>query len=462
MPLNEIEKLGDRLSQFWHRFGQKVRTKTRDTSAYGLAYLSGLLRLETNRTMAQLGRIANIAEQNMHHFMSNSPWSGSDLIGTVQDEIGQCPEFQSGSVLILDESADDKAGLATVGASRQYNGRRGKVDLCQVGVFVSLANNGLNCWVDGEVFIPEIWFGEAYADQRQQVGIPPERRFQTKPELGWQMIQRVKARGLPFEAVAFDSLYGQNPWLRDRLATVGLEYYADVPASLRVYLERPTIGWPDNKRGPKAKQQRVLSPRSYRVEQVARLQDKTWHTLSLRAHERGQLVADFAARRVWTVRDDLTVVEEWLLIRRQGSKLTYTLSNAPLDTPLTTMAARKSQRYFIERSNQDAKSEFGWDEFQATKLLAWEHQLALTILAHWFITETRLDWARRYQRDPALLTHYEVEVLPTLSVANVRTMLRAALPLPQLSPQQAADLVVKHLDNRVRSRKSRLKRLSSP
>lgn len=412
--------------------------------------------------MAQLGRIANIAEQNMHHFMSNSPWSGSGLIHTVQDQISQCSEFRQGSVLILDESADDKAGLHAVGASRQYNGRRGKVDLCQVGVFLSLANQGLNCWVDGEVFIPEVWFSEAYADQRQQAGIPPERTFQTKPQLGWQMIQRVRARGLPFEAVAFDTLYGQNPWLRDQIAGADLEYYADVPASLRVYLERPVIGWPEAKRGRKAKQQRVLWPRAYRVEQIARLNDTTWQTITLRAHERGQLIADFAVRRVWTVRDDLTVLEEWLLIRREGSKHTFTLSNASIDTSLTSMAARKSQRYFIERSNQDAKSEFGWDEFQATKLLAWEHQLALTILAHWFITETRLDWARRFQRDPTLLAQYEVEVLPTLSVANVRAMLRAALPLPQLSPHQAADLVVKHLDNRVRSRKSRLKRLASP
>jgi SRSO17 transposase len=462
LPLDEIESLGERLDRFWQRFSQKTRTKTRDTSRYGLEYLSGLLRLETNRTMAQLGRMANIAEQNMHHFMSNSPWSGAGLINTVQDEISQCSEFQQGSVLILDESADDKAGLHAVGASRQYNGRRGKVDLCQVGVFVSLANQGFNCWVDGEVFIPEVWFSEAYADQRQQAGIPAERTFQTKPQLGWQMIQRVQARGLPFEAVAFDTLYGQNPWLRDQIAGADLQYYADVPASLRVYLERPVIGWPEAKRGRKAKQQRVLSPRTYRVEQIARLNDTTWQTITLRAHERGQLIADFAARRVWTVRDDLTVVEEWLLIRREGSKHTYTLSNASLDTPLTRMAARKSQRYFIERSNQDAKSEFGWDEFQATKLLAWEHQLALTILAHWFITETRLDWARRFQCDPTLLVQYEVEVLPTLSVANVRAMLRAALPLPQLSPHQAADLVVKHLDNRVRSRKSRLKRLASP
>ena len=105
------------------------------------------------------------------------------------------------------------------------------------------------------------------------------------------------------------------------------------------------------------------------------------------------------------------------------------------------MAWRKSQRYLIERSNQDAKDEFGWDEFQTRKYRAWEHQLALTILAAWFIAETRLDWMQRLQQDPALLEKYEVEVLPQLSVGNVRELLRAALPLPQLSPEEAAQLV---------------------
>jgi SRSO17 transposase len=412
--------------------------------------------------MAELGRLGQIPEQNMHHFMSNSPWSGPGLISQVQGEIKQCPAFQHDSVLILDECADDKAGSYSVGAGRQYNGRRGKVDLSQVGVFLSLANNGFNCWVDGEVFIPEQWFSDAWTERRQQVGIPAERTFQTKPELGWQMIQRAIAQELPFEAIAFDSLYGKNPWLRDQIAAAGREYYADVPAQTTVYLSQPVIGWPQNKRGRKAKHQRVLSPRPYRVDAVARLADTSWQTIILRPDERGMLTADFAARRVWTVRADLTIVQEWLLIRRDGTKHSYTFSNAPPETSGLTMAQRKSQRYFIERSNQDAKSEFGWDEFQATKLLAWEHQLALTILAHWFITETRLDWASRYDRDPALLTQYEVEVLPALSVANVRAMLRAALPLPQMTPQQAADLVVKHLDNRVRSRKSRLKQGLGP
>ena len=122
------------------------------------------------------------------------------------------------------------------------------------------------------------------------------------------------------------------------------------------------------------------------------------------------------------------------------------------------MAWRKSHRYFIERSNQDEKGELGWDEFQAIKYLAWEHQLGLTILASWFIATTRLDWMKRFQRDPALLEKYEIDVLPMLSVSNVRELLRAAIPLPQLSIEEAADLVVKHLTNRTCSRKSRLRK----
>jgi hypothetical protein len=126
------------------------------------------------------------------------------------------------------------------------------------------------------------------------------------------------------------------------------------------------------------------------------------------------------------------------------------------------MAQRKSQRYFIERSNQDAKSELGWDEFQALKYRAWEHNLALTIMASWFITETRLDWAQKCERAPELLEKYETDVLPALSVVNVRELLRATMPLPQLTTRAAAELIVKHLDNRARSRKSRLRKALSP
>ena len=82
-------------------------------------------------------------------------------------------------------------------------------------------------------------------------------------------------------------------------------------------------------------------------------------------------------------------------------------------------------------------------------------------MASWFITETRLEWAQKYKRDPQLLEKYETDVLPALSMANVRELLRATMPLPQLTPLEAAELVVKHLDNRTRSRKSRLRKAFS-
>jgi len=440
----------------WQLFKRWMRTATRDTSEYGLHYLSGLLRMDSQRNMAQIGRQTGVSEQNMQHFMSNSPWPGRAVIEGIQEEIKQRGELSEGATLILDESADDKAGAYSVGAGRQYNGRRGKVDNCQVGVFVTLAKGTFWTWIDGEVFLPERWFRPDYAEHRQRAGIPDDRTFKTKVELGWQMIQRVRAQGVPFDAVACDTLYGQSAWLRDQLDEENIEYYADVPANTRVYLDEPQLGIPQNKRGKKAKQARVLSPKAYRVDQLRQQHTTHWQTIDVRPSERGFVRHEFAVQRVWTVGDALRVREELLLIRRDGEKCTYTLSNAPCHTPIDVLARRKSQRFFVERSIQDAKSEIGWDEFQATKWLAWEHQLAMTMLALWFIAEIKLDWAADHDRDPALLDEYDVSSLPALSVANVRTMLCAAMPLPQLSPLDAAALVVKHLDNRTRSRKSRL------
>jgi hypothetical protein len=227
-------------------------------------------------------------------------------------------------------------------------------------------------------------------------------------------------------------------------------------------LDKPEIVPILTKQGKPSKRVRREAKQRFEVRHLLSHAGLERAVITLRPNERGLLRAEFARCRVWTVYKN-TPRQEWLLIRRDGNRVTYVLSNAPTDTSLEQMAWRKSHRYFIERSNQDAKSELGWDEFQAIKYQAWEHQLALTILASWFVTETRLDWMRRFTQDPALLAKYEVEVLPLLSVSNVRELLRAAMPLPQLSPQGATDLVIKHLSNRTRSRKSRLRtRLKSP
>ncbi len=460
-PLEEINELGERLTGYWRIHGRHTRTKTKDTSQYGYHYISGLLRMPAQRTISNIARTAGVEKQNMQQFISDAPWEGQELIGSVRTAIALRSEFQAGSVLLLDESADEKAGPDSAGAGRQHNGRLGKVEMSQVGVFLSLVKDSYHTWVDGELFLPKKWFRSGYQRQRERVGLPADRDFQTKLELGLKMIRRVQKEGMPFEAVDCDTLYGRSGWFRDDLASAEIEYYADVPENTFVYLREPKVEWPRTKRGKRAKKPRIQS-RRYQVKDLHDHPETVWYELTLRPNERGFLTAAFARRRVWTVREGGSIRQEWLLIRQDKQRVTYALSNAPADCPLPIMAARKSQRYFIERSNQDAKSELGFDEFQALKYRAWEHHLALTIAASWFITETRLDWAVEHETDPALLEHYEIDVLPALSMANVREMLRAALPLPTLSTEQATELVLEHLDNRLRSRRSRLKKARSP
>jgi SRSO17 transposase len=416
--------------------------------------------MKTKRNFNSIARTAGVPEQNMQQFMSDSPWSGYDLITVLQQDIGCHLQFQQESVLLIDESANEKAGEHSAGAGRQHNGRLGKVEMSQVGVFLSLTNNSYHTWVDGELYFPKKWFTAAYADQRKRIGLSKDRPFATKLELALQMVKRVHENGLPFCAVDCDTLYGRAGWLRDELDREGIEYYADVPNNTEVYLSPPRVIFPLTKRDKPSKNHEVFET-AYTVKALPDHAQTKWKRITLRPNERGMLRAKFVRLRVWTVRDDGSLREEWLLIRQDKKRITYSLCNAPKTTSLLTMAQRKSQRYFIERSNQDAKSEFGWDEFQAIKYKAWEHHLALTIMASWFITETRLEWAQKHERNPALLEKYETDVLPTLSVANVRELLRATMPLPQLSTFQAAELVVKHLDNRTRSRKSRLRKALS-
>lgn len=457
-----IHTLGQRLHDFWNRYRSCFKTQTRDASAYAQHYLSGLLRMERHRHFSGIGREAGVEGQNIQHFMSNSPWSAEAVYRQVQEELKALPELTRGGVLLVDESADEKASAASAGAAKQYNGRLGKVETSQVGVLLSYVNltvaSGFWTWITGKLFLPEAWFEAGYQKRRQELGIPESLRFKTKVELAWDGIQEVLAGKLPFEIVGFDSLYGRSGWLRAQVRQANQRYMAEVPADTQVYLEQPTLGIPprQGKRGRKPTQVQVLAGEAVRVDSLR--ETLNWQRLWVRATERGELCERFAARRVWTVYEG-QAVEEWLVMREEAAdRYSYALCNAASDTSLDQLAWWKCQRYFIERSNQDAKSELGWDELQAQKYRAWDHHLALTVLASWFIAQTQVDWAQAHPRDPALLEELETDVLPALSVANVRELLRAVMPLKRLTEEQATERVVKHLLNRTRSRKSRLKK----
>lgn len=398
--------------------------------------------MEDRRNFANIERRVKPGSdgQKLQHFMSDSPWSSPAVYQKIQQEIRAEPVLQKGGVLILDESADEKAGEASAGAARQWNGRAGKVDICQVATGLAFAHPATGLWtlVDGELFLPERRFDEAHTELREKLGIPPERVFQTKPELGLVMIRRALKRDLPFQRVAADDLYGRNRAFRAGLGR--LLYALDVPVNTSVCLS-------------------ARAKKHFPVVNLAVRHQTCWQRVQVRSVERGLLAADFAVERVWTPDQEGSLQALWLVMRRDlDGRRSFTLLNDPPDTAPEVLIAASCQRHFVECVFEEAKSELGWDDFCAQKFRAWEHHTALTAAALWFIAQVKLDWKQHYQRDPSLNKVFELEVLPNLSTANVREFLQAILPLPKLGVEQARRLVVKHFVHRARSTGSRRKK----
>lgn len=462
--MDAVECLGEDLYEFWERFQPCFRTRTRDTSECAYWYWRAQLTMEDKRNFANMDRRLRGGDgQGLQQFTSDSPWSKQAVFNQIQSDIRGHPMLQSGGLLILDESSNEKAGAESAGAGRQYNGCLGKIELSQTVVSLAYAHPASGTWalIEGELFLPKVWFTAAYAKRRQEVGLPPEHKFATKPDLGLQMVWRAQASGIPFEFVACDDLYGRSKAFRAVLDAEHIQYAAEVPSNTQVYLQRPNVGVPRrrHKQGKKPTCLKVLSRQvTHEVRALARSQQTIWQRVVVRNTERGKLIADFSVRPVWTLTKTMQVRREWLVIRRDDDgKLTYVLLNAPQNTPHSILIQRSCQRYFTERAYQDAKSELGWADFQARKYRAWEHHTALTAAATWFIANLKLKWRETYARDPELARQFEVDVLPALSTANVRELLQSVLPVPQLTPQQARELVVSHLVNRTRSLASRLR-----
>lgn len=463
LPLEAVEDLAERLLRIWSRYRFCFRTRTADTSEYAYYYLRGILTMETERNYANIARRVIAPDddgQGLQHFMSDSPWSAQPVFDQIQTEISQRPEL-SGGMLTVDESGNKCSGDQKAGAGRQWLGLLGKVDMGQVGVGVGYYQNGIWAMVDARLFMTKDWFDDDHAELRERWHVPSGLVYKTKVRYALEMVKRASQNGLPFEVVGCDTLYGRSKEFRAELDGEDILYMADVPVNTQVYLKKPIVGVPEtppDKKGPPFSCPRVLSNHEpLEVREVARRSDTVFQTIEVRHVERGVLIHPCAARPVWTVTEDNQVRREWLFIRREADgSLSYSLSNAPEDIPLKTLALWRSWRYFAERIFQDGKSEMGWDELEARKYRAWLHDTALTALALWFVAETKLDWAKEHPCDPELVEELEIEVLPTLSVSNVRELLRVVLPLKQFSLEEAIHLVIRHLVNRSNSTRSRL------
>jgi SRSO17 transposase len=186
LPSQAVCSLGHRLYAFWEWFRGGFKTQARDGSAYAYHYLSGLLRMDSQRHFAGISREVGISGQNLQHFMSESPWSGPAVRRRVQEEPKATPQLTTGGVLLIDESADEKAGAKSAGAGRQYNGHLGKVEMSQVAVLLSYLHlrvaQGFWSWIEGVLFLPEGWLGDNPQKLRQRLGVPQEVSFKTKVE----------------------------------------------------------------------------------------------------------------------------------------------------------------------------------------------------------------------------------------------------------------------------------------
>ncbi|MBC8520481.1 MAG: transposase [Methanomicrobia archaeon] len=215
IPESAVIYLNEDFEMLCSRYQGLFATKTRDTSFYGQAYISGLLRNEkTQRTFKGIANTTGVPEQNMQHFMSNSPWQAEPVINQIQSDIATlCQDDPiEDCALILDESGDKKASSHTIGATRQYLGRLGKVDLCQMGVYLAYSSPSVTQLVEGELYLPDEWFTKDYEEKRKQLKLPPQRTFQIKTQLGIRMIRRVQENStLRFSFVACDDAYGKEP-----------------------------------------------------------------------------------------------------------------------------------------------------------------------------------------------------------------------------------------------------------
>jgi SRSO17 transposase len=217
--------LGARLDAFWRRLRTGFKTCTRGTRVYADDSLRGPL------TMAGARHLANMARHMpgddgpaLPHCMAHAPWSGPGVCQQRQAEIPAPPALAQGSTLLLDESADEKAGTHNAGASRQDKGRRGQGDVGRVDTCLPYANAAVGLWamVEGELCVPHAWCGPDCAQRRKELGMPEARTFATKIALGLQLVQRAKVQRLPFALRAGDALYGRDSPCRADVDTEGV------------------------------------------------------------------------------------------------------------------------------------------------------------------------------------------------------------------------------------------------
>lgn len=449
LRIKDLNLTFDKMTQFHETYESHFRTKTRSVARQSLQYLQGLLLERGRGNMSRYARnVPDCNNQSLHHFVSDSPWDERPVIDHIQRDASSLIGDEIDGSVHIDETCFPKHGDDSVGVKRQYCGRLGKVENCQVGVFLGYVKGCYRTLIDEALYLPKEWIEDH--KRRKKCGVPEDIVFKTKGELGLDMLLHARENGVSFGWVGMDCFYGEQSWLRDRIDAEGFVYIADIPSDTRVWLDLPKTGIPERKgdRGPTPTKERVLEgePEPIEVRELKdNLDDSQWNHVYVRDTERKKLWSNIACLRVYPVIDKLPGDKLWLIIRRDdgGDSIKYQFSNAPPDTSVERFAQMSYSRYWIERTIQDAKGIAGLADYQLRNWMGWHHHITISLLAMLLILMLTIDMGKRAE---------------FLTVQDAKEILEVILPKRKVGKREIIRLIKEKHKARESARRSHHRR----
>ena len=332
-----------------------------------LAYLRGLLSSAERKNSWQLAEIVGDATPyGFQHLLGRADWDADALRDELQryvlDQLAD-----AAAILVIDETGFLKKGQASAGVARQYSGTAGRIENCQIGVFLTYVSSLGHTLLDRELYLPKEWMQDRARCQR--AGIPAGRRFATKPRLARQMLERVFAAGVSCSWITGDSIYGDDRSLRIWLEEQERAYVLGVSGKEYVW-----IGW-----------------QQYQVKTLlAQLPAQGWVRLSAGDGAKGPRWYDWLRLPIGSALQEPG--RRWLLVRRSihdPSELTAYVAFAPSGTTLEAVVRVAGSRWAVEIDFETAKSEVGLDHYEVRSWTGWYRHITLAMWAQALLTVVR-------------------------------------------------------------------------